>query len=119
MSKYSRAHLHPDLTHSLASKSTWAQFASKNPRVDGLGYNPCCLRRDMSQQVANATTDYEVVSLLRDYTEITSFQRAYQGASAQGRMGVRTEGRYTMGGNAGFDFYNSRRSGILSPSRYG
>ena len=79
----------------------------KNPRADGLGYNPRCLRRDISLQAANATSDYEVTSLIKNYKDIASFQSEYQGAFAQGRMGVHTGGHYTMGGDAGSDFYNS------------
>lgn len=89
---------------------TMSQFPGglpKNPRADGLGYDPRCLRRDMSQQAASATTDYEVVPLIQNYTDIASFQREYQGAFAEGRMGVHTGGHYTMGGDAGSDFYNS------------
>ena len=79
----------------------------KNPRADGLGYNPRCLRRDISLQAANATSDYEVVSLIKNYPDIASFQSVYQGEFAEGRMGVHTGGHYTMGGDAGSDFYNS------------
>jgi tyrosinase len=79
----------------------------KNPRADGLGYNPRCLRRDISLQAANATSDYEVTNLIRNYKDIAAFQAEYQGAFAQGRMGVHTGGHYTMGGDAGSDFYNS------------
>ncbi|EMD63643.1 hypothetical protein GGP41_005712 [Bipolaris sorokiniana] len=79
----------------------------KNPQANGLGYNPRCLRRDISLQAANATTDSEVVRLINNYTDIATFQREYQGAFAEGRMGVHTGGHYTIGGDAGSDFYNS------------
>lgn len=79
----------------------------KNPRADGLGYNPRCLRRDISLQAANATSDAEVVRLIKNYKDIASFQAEYQGAFAEGRMGVHTGGHYTIGGDAGSDFYNS------------
>lgn len=79
----------------------------KNPQADGLGYNPRCLRRDISLQAANATSDSEVVRLIQNYKDIASFQAEYQGAFADGRMGVHTGGHYTMGGDAGSDFYNS------------
>ena len=78
-----------------------------NPRSDGLGYNPRCLRRDISLQAAAATSDAEVVRLIKNYTDIASFQAEYQGAFAEGRMGVHTGGHYTIGGDAGSDFYNS------------
>jgi tyrosinase len=79
----------------------------KNPRADGLGYNPRCLRRDISLQAANATSDHEVTNLIKNYKDIAAFQSKYQGAFAQGRMGVHTGDHYTMGGDAGSDFYNS------------
>lgn len=79
----------------------------KNPQADGLGYNPRCLRRDISLQAANATSDYEVSSLIKNHNDIASFQRVYQGEFAEGRMGVHTGGHYTIGGDAGSDFYNS------------
>ena len=78
-----------------------------NPSPDGLGYNPRCLRRDMSLQSANATTDAEVSSLIKNHHDIATFQRIYQGEFAKGRMGVHTGGHYTIGGDAGSDFYNS------------
>lgn len=79
----------------------------KNPQADGLGYNPRCLSRDISLQAANATSDYEVVSLIKNHTDIATFQSVYQGEFAEGRMGVHTGGHYTIGGDAGSDFYNS------------
>ncbi|KAF2621922.1 Di-copper centre-containing protein [Macroventuria anomochaeta] len=79
----------------------------KNPQADGLGYNPRCLRRDISLQAANATSDSEVVRLIKNYKDIASFQAEYQGEFAAGRMGVHTGGHYTVGGDAGSDFYNS------------
>ncbi|KAF1834931.1 Di-copper centre-containing protein [Decorospora gaudefroyi] len=78
-----------------------------NPQADGLGYNPRCLRRDMSQQAADATTDFEVSSLIKNFNDIATFQTVYQGEFAEGRMGVHTGGHYTIGGDAGSDFFNS------------
>jgi len=79
----------------------------KNPQADGLGYNPRCLRRDISLQAANATSDYEVVNLIKNNKDIATFQAVYQGEFAKGSMGVHTGGHYTMGGDAGSDFFNS------------
>jgi tyrosinase len=78
-----------------------------NPQPDGLGYNPRCLRRDINTQASAATSDYAVSSLIKNHNDVGSFQRIYQGEFAEGRMGVHTGGHYTIGGDAGSDFYNS------------
>jgi tyrosinase len=78
-----------------------------NPRADGLGYNPRCLSRDISIQSSNETRDEAVVALIKNHDTIAEFQRVYQGEFAEGRMGVHTGGHYTIGGDAGSDFYNS------------
>jgi tyrosinase len=77
-----------------------------NPQVDSLGYNPRCLRRDIKLQAANATTESEASNLIKKHNDIFSFQIAYQGDFAEGRMDVHTGSHYTIGGDAGSDFYN-------------
>ncbi|CBX97525.1 hypothetical protein IAQ61_007066 [Plenodomus lingam] len=78
-----------------------------NPQADGLGYNPRCLRRDISTQASNETSDKAVAALIKNNPNIADFQRVYQGEFALGRMGVHTGGHYTIGGDAGSDFFNS------------
>ncbi|KAI8942273.1 hypothetical protein NX059_000352 [Plenodomus lindquistii] len=78
-----------------------------NPQADGLGYNPRCLRRDISVQAANATTDEAVSALIKNHHDIAEFQRVYQGEFPEGSMGVHAGGHYVVGGDAGGDFYNS------------
>jgi tyrosinase len=78
-----------------------------NPQADGLGYNPRCLRRDINKQAANATTDFEVASLIKNHDDIDTFQTVYQGEFDKGRMGVHGGGHFTISGDAGSDFYNS------------
>ncbi|KAF1970596.1 hypothetical protein BU23DRAFT_556558 [Bimuria novae-zelandiae CBS 107.79] len=87
----------------------------KNPQADGIGYNPRCLRRDISLQAASSTTDYEVVNLIKNYKDIASFQAECQGAFAAGRMGMHTGGHYTIGGDAGSNFYNSPADAAFWP----
>ncbi|KAE8826464.1 hypothetical protein PTNB73_06874 [Pyrenophora teres f. teres] len=82
-------------------------YLKPNPQADGLGYNPRCLRRDISKQAANATNDYEVSSLIKNNKDIATFQRVYQGLFEQGLLGVHSGGHYQVGGDAGSDFYNS------------
>ncbi|KAH4102311.1 hypothetical protein HBI81_009010 [Parastagonospora nodorum] len=79
----------------------------KNPQANGLGYNPRCLSRDISLQSSYETRDEAVSALLKGYPDIARFQRVFQGELSDGRMGVHTGGHYTMGGDAGSDFYNS------------
>jgi len=78
-----------------------------NPQADGLGYNPRCLIRDINLQAAAETTDDKVVGLIENHGNIMDFQTIFQGEFPQGRMGVHTGGHYTIGGDAGSDFYNS------------
>jgi tyrosinase len=79
----------------------------KNPQANGLGYNPRCLSRDISLQSSYETRDEAVSALLKGYPDIARFQRVFQGEFSNGRMGVHTGGHYTIGGDAGSDFYNS------------
>lgn len=94
-----------------------------NSQANGLGYNPRCLSRDINLQAANSTSDFEVSSLIQ-IKDIARFQTVYQGEFAKNFMGVHTVGlpsntchawiltyiqggHYTIGGDAGSDFYNS------------
>ncbi|KAJ4398429.1 hypothetical protein N0V91_010200 [Didymella pomorum] len=86
-----------------------------NPSSDVLGYNPRCLRRDISLQAAAATSDAKVIRIIKYYTDIASFQAECQGAFAGGRMGVHTGGHYTIGGDSGSDFYTSPADPSFSP----
>ena len=77
-----------------------------NPQADGLGYNPRCMRRDISAQSASETADEKVAFLIKNSTDIRSFQNLMQNFNP-GSTGVHSGGHYTMGGDAGSDFYNS------------
>jgi tyrosinase len=53
-----------------------------NPRSDGLGYNPRCLRRDMSNYLSTRymkTSD--VVSMINNNRDINSYQTFLQSGS--------------------------------------
>jgi tyrosinase len=78
-----------------------------NPQANGLGYNPRCLRRDISTQSSNETRDEVVSNFIKNNKDITRFQRIFEGEFAEKRMGIHTGGHYTIGGDAGSDFYNS------------
>ncbi|KAF3052247.1 hypothetical protein E8E11_011198 [Didymella keratinophila] len=77
-----------------------------NPQADGLGYNPRCMSRDISKQAAAETTDDRVAFLIRNSTDIKSFQDLMQNF-IPGSVGIHSGGHYTIGGDAGSDLYNS------------
>lgn len=71
-----------------------------NPRPDGLGYNPRCLRRDIGVYAASiASTDANSTDLIRENTYIGDFQTTMQGDFAGGLLGVHTAGHFWAGGD--------------------
>ena len=48
------------------SMSTASRQVPKNPRADGTGYNPRCLRRDVNRNAAMGATADRVFSLLQN-----------------------------------------------------
>lgn len=79
-----------------------------NPQPDGLGYNPRCLRRDISQFASStATTDQNVTDLISQNTNIADFQNTLQGNFGAGEIGIHTAAHYIVGGDAGGDIFTS------------
>jgi tyrosinase len=78
-----------------------------NPQADGLGYNPRCLSRDVSKDAAYGSRDEEIMALITGNNNILDFQNRMQGDFANKYIGVHTAGHYTIGGDAGSDFFNS------------
>ena len=78
-----------------------------NPRADGLGYNPRCLRRDISENAAVSTRTNATVSLLTQHSTIADFQTYLQGVFDKGILGVHGGGHFTIGGDPGGDFFSS------------
>ena len=78
-----------------------------NPQADGLGYNPRCISRDLSNVAAYETRDEMIVSLITGYKDVLSFQNRMQGDFPNKFFGVHTAGHFTIGGDAGTDFFNS------------
>ncbi|KAK5657423.1 hypothetical protein OQA88_2995, partial [Cercophora sp. LCS_1] len=74
-----------------------------------LGYNPRCLRRDISQWVASTyTNDDETYDLLANYgSTIETFQNRMQGDFEAGYYGVHSAGHYTLNGDPSGDFFTS------------
>jgi tyrosinase len=86
-----------------------------NPQADGLGYNPRCLSRDMSKQATYASRDSIITALIEDSKDILSFQNTMQGDYPNGYLGVHSAGHYTIGGDAGSDFFNSPSDPVSAP----
>jgi tyrosinase len=78
---------------------------AKNPREDGLGYNPRCLRRDVNKNPAFYTTANWTYDLIANSDTIADFQAVMTGRNAPGGFGVHTAGHYTVGGDPGGDLY--------------
>lgn len=81
-----------------------------NPRSDGYGSNPRCLRRDMSNQLSSRySRTIDIVNLITTSRDIGTFQDAMQvsGRSGGSRMGVHSAGHFTIAGDPGGDFYTS------------
>ncbi|KAM0810934.1 putative Tyrosinase [Seiridium cardinale] len=76
-----------------------------------LGYQPRCLRRDVSSWVSSQwSTDDESYDILTNplyQTGIGAFQDHLQGDFAIGYYGLHSGGHYTIGGDPGGDFFNS------------
>ncbi|KXX76751.1 Tyrosinase [Madurella mycetomatis] len=88
----------------------------RNPRADGYGDNPRCLRRDISNYLSSRYTRTEdIVSLITNSQNIATFQNVMQGAGggfggfggAAGGIGVHAGGHFTIAGDPGGDFYTS------------
>lgn len=79
-----------------------------NPQANGLGYNPRCLRRDISQfATTTSTTDANSTDLITENTDVASFQTVMQGNFAAGLLGVHTAGHFIVGGDPGGDIFTS------------
>jgi tyrosinase len=71
-----------------------------NPQSNGLGYNPRCLRRDVSKYSAAYTTVNYTYSLITGNSDISDFQNTMQGVQTQS-VGVHSGGHFTIGGDPG------------------
>ncbi|KAF2030071.1 Di-copper centre-containing protein [Setomelanomma holmii] len=75
---------------------------------DGLGYNPRCLKRDLTdycnQKFANASA---VANLILKSKQVADFQLNMQGVPGSGSLGVHGGGHYSMGGDPGRDVFTS------------
>ncbi|RBQ78445.1 hypothetical protein VDGD_05971 [Verticillium dahliae] len=78
-----------------------------NPRPDGLGYNPRCIRRDINRVAANFSNEQYTYDLITKETDISSFQTVMQGDFNSLNIGVHGGGHFMVGGDPGGDFYIS------------
>ncbi|CAK3762431.1 Di-copper centre-containing [Lecanosticta acicola] len=79
-----------------------------NPLANGLGYNPRCIRRDISGTAAKQyLTDTSVYTLLTTSPNISSFQTTLQGDFPNGYLGIHTAGHCGVGGDPGGDLFAS------------
>ncbi|MCJ1387631.1 hypothetical protein MMC18_000474 [Xylographa bjoerkii] len=75
----------------------------------GLGYNPRCMKRDISPWVSSQwNTDADTFNLIQNNgSNIYWFQTIMQGLFDQGFYGVHTGGHFTFGGDPGGDIFSS------------
>lgn len=78
-----------------------------NPRSDGAGANPRCLRRDVNRYAAAQTHDNYTYALITKSDTIDKFQKDMLGVPEENNWGVHLAGHYTIGGDPGGDFYSS------------
>ena len=75
----------------------------RNPRTDGYGDNPRCLRRDLGPYLTKAyAKTSDITRLITSHSDIGSFQNDMQGGN-----GVHGAGHFTIGSDPGGDFYTS------------
>ncbi|KAI4660374.1 uncharacterized protein J4E78_005077 [Alternaria triticimaculans] len=94
-------------TMSLGPIDSKVKDLKPNPQADGLGYNPRCLSRDVNKHSAYESRDEVITELIKNSKDILTFQNRMQGDYPNKYMGVHTAGHYTVGGDAGSDFFNS------------
>lgn len=80
--------------------------APPNPSPDGLGYNPRCLSRDISIEASLVSEDKNLAELISNSSTIAAFQDNLQNPTPA-HLPIHLGGHYTIGGDAGTDFYNS------------
>lgn len=63
----------------------------RNPRADGLGHNPRCLRRDVNKNSAAVTTANYTYDLIVNNANTDRFQTVMEGEFNLGHWGVSVE----------------------------
>ncbi|KAF2824959.1 Di-copper centre-containing protein [Ophiobolus disseminans] len=78
-----------------------------NPRADGFGANPRCLRRDVNRHASAVLYANYTYALIKEANTIDLFQKNMLGMPEKNDWGVHMAGHYTIGGDPGGDFYSS------------
>jgi tyrosinase len=69
----------------------------KNPRTDGFGYNPRCIKRDISGYlVQRDATTAKIAALITNSKTVATFQD-----TMQNQVGVHAAGHFTVSGDPG------------------
>lgn len=102
-------------TTTLGPIATKVTGIKPNPQADGLGYNPRCINRDVNKHSAYLSRDEVITELIENSKDILTFQNRMQGDFPNGYLGVHSAGHYTVGGDAGSDFFNSPADPVSSP----
>ncbi|PVH95373.1 Di-copper centre-containing protein [Periconia macrospinosa] len=75
----------------------------RNPQANGYGYNPRCIKRDISNYLTQRdATTAKIAALITNTANIASFQN-----TMQANNGVHPAGHFTISGDPGSDFYVS------------
>ncbi|KLU90559.1 hypothetical protein MAPG_10411 [Magnaporthiopsis poae ATCC 64411] len=81
---------------------------ARNPRADGFGANPRCLRRDMSNYLTSRWgRTQDMVQLITNSKDVGSFQSTMENGGGWGTQGIHSVGHFTINGDPGGDFYVS------------
>jgi tyrosinase len=72
-----------------------------NPRADGYGSNPRCLRRDVNKYSSAVTYANFTYALITQNPLIDDMQQVMLGTPAKNDWGVHLGGHYTIGGDPG------------------
>ena len=84
------------------------KYITPNPSADCTGFNPRCIRRDISVYSSSGwTKDSDTADVIKNYPDPTAWIYRFQGDFPNGYMGVHTAGHFTWGGDPGGDFANS------------
>jgi hypothetical protein len=100
---------------SLGPIQTKVKGIKPNPQANGLGYNPRCLSRDVNKHAAYRSRDEVITELIKTSKDILTFQNRMQGDFPNKYLGVHSAGHYTIGGDAGTDFFNSPSDPVSIP----
>lgn len=86
----------------------------KNPRSDGFGYNPRCIKRDLSNYLTNRdATTAKIASLITASTSISTFQNQMQASN-----GVHPAGHFTVSGDPGSGMFPKPNARAPKPLCY-